>query len=554
MNCTHVRRNLKAFVDDELGRLARASVARHLARCEACRAEAEAVRAMSRDISKLGAPEQSNGMREAVLAAARNGRSSPIPATGRRVRTVLFAAGGAGVLVAAALFLLFRPTTAQAALQRVIAASEAVRTCHMEEWFQYPGEERATQDLWYAEGKFRIETSQGEIQVFDGEKLHMYRPESNTVFRNVADQPFGTPFGGFTVAAMIKAEGDPEVTVEQVEQEGRTLNRFTLTQLPDERMVILADSETDLPISIEMYGKLTHGWEKLAGVDEIEYNVPLGPELFVLTPPEGAQVIDQAELGEQWRARYEQGLGRARLDGHDIVLRDFQVMTEGDVRVIWSGFPKGTVVRWPSRDGTYADNISAELVDSDGRTYLGGEPWTGAGKDMGAYFVPVQPLTSARRTYTLRIVTRRVEAGQVLISDSAVFAVDRPWHSPVEDPIYPPSSGALGTDGFTFPRGLGGVGTRADMRAEYWRERGDARQALRYYEEEIRSIDQEEPGGRLAWDTPHWLIVGQLYEQVGDVNGAREAYRRGLECDKGEDWDPGHNALTAIKEALRRLE
>ncbi len=67
-------------------------------------------------------------------------------------------------------------------------------------------------------------------------------------------------------------------------------------------------------------------------------------------------------------------------------------------------------------------------------------------------------------------------------------------------------------------------------------------------------MDQQEPGGRLAWDTPHWLIVGQLHEQVGDVNGAREAYRRGLECDRGEDWDPGHKALDAIKEALRRLE
>jgi outer membrane lipoprotein-sorting protein len=553
MNCTHVRRNLKAFVDDELGRLARASVARHLAHCEACRAETEAVRATSQGISKLGVPEQSGDMRETILAAARDGRSSPTRA-GRRARTMLFAAGGAGALVAAVLFLMLRPTTAQAALQRVIAASEAVNTCHMVMWYQYPGEERSTKDIWYAEGRFRTEYRQGEIQVFDGEKLHMYQPESNTVFRNVADQPFGTPFGGFTVAAMIKTMGESEVSVEQAEEEGRTLNRFTITRLPDERMIILADPETDLPVSIAMYTKLSQAWEEVAGVDEIEYNVPLDPELFVLTPPEGAQVIDQAELGEQWQARYEKGLGRAKLDGHDIVLRDFQAMTEGDVRVIWSGFPKGTVVRWPARDGTYTDNISAELVDSDGNTYLGGEAWTGARKDMGAYFVPLQPLAPGRRAYTLKIVTRRIEGGQVFISDSAVFTVDRPWYSPLADPVYPPSIGALGTDAFIFPRGLGGVATRADMRAEYWRERGDARQALRYYEQEIRSMDQQEPGGRLAWDTPHWLTVGQLYEQVGDVNGAREAYHRGLECDRGEDWDPGHKALNAIKEALRRLE
>jgi outer membrane lipoprotein-sorting protein len=551
MNCTHVRRNLKAFVDDELGRVARASVARHLAHCEACRAETEAVRAMSHDISKLGAAEQSSDMRETVLAAARDGRSSPTRATGRRVRAVLLAAGGAGVLVAAVLFLMLRPTTAQAALQRVIAASEAVKTCHMEQWSRYPGEERATQDLWYAEGKFRIETSQGEIQVFDGEKLHMYRPESNTVFRNVADQPFGTPFGGFTVAAMVRAEGDAEVSVEQVEQKGRTLNRFAITQ-PEERTIVLADPETDLPVSIAMYAKLAQGWEEVAGVDQIEYNTPLDPALFVLAPPAGAQVIDQAELGEQWRARYEQGLGRARLDGHDIVLRDFQVMTEGDVRVIWSGMSQSDVWGWPLADGTTAYTLEAQLADNEGNAYLG-EIWHGPAKDVGSWFVPLEPLASRERTYTLKIMAQRPENGRPVVTDSASFAVARPWYSPLPDPIYPPATDGSGASDFIFPRGWGGDVDRAFMRAEYWRAHGDARQALRYYEEGIGLMDQQ-PGGRVSWDTPHWLIVGRLYEQVGDANGAREAYHRGLECEKGEDYDPGHRAANAIKEALRRLE
>ncbi len=551
MKCEDARLNLNAAVDRELNRRDRLALRAHLLRCAACRSELASLRALSQQLAAMPAPEAFAQVHETATAAAHAAvPSSARPARPRRWALVV---GGGVLVIGAALFLMLRPTPAQAALQRVIAAAEAVKTCHMVMWFQYPGEERSTKDFWYAEGKLRIETSQGEIQLFDGQSLHIYQPESNAVFRNVSDQPFGTPFGGFTVAGIVKMGGNPEISVERVEQEGRTLNRFTVTQLQEERMVILADPETDLPISIEMYGKLAQGWEKLAGVDQIEYNVPLDPDLFVLTPPEGAQVIDQAELGEQWQARYDQGLGRAELDGHDIVLRDFQVMTGGDVRVIWSGMSQSEVWGWPLVDGTTASTVETQLADNEGNTYLG-EVWHGPAKDVGSWFVPLEPLPSRERTYTLRITTQRPENGRPVVTDSASFAVARPWYSPLPDPVYPPVSDMRGPDNFIFPRGSGGEIDRADMRAEYWREHGDVRQALRYYEEEIRAMDQQEPGGRLAWDTPHWLIVGQLYEQVGDVEKAREAYRRGLECEKGEDYDPGHRAANAIKAALRRLE
>jgi outer membrane lipoprotein-sorting protein len=492
---------------------------------------------MSRDISKLGAPEQSNGMREAVLAAARDGRSSPTRAVGRRVRAMLFAAGGAGVLVAAALFLLFRPTTAQAALQRVIAASEAVRTCHMEFVLAMPGSPKETRVSWYANGKWRFELWRGdtqqEVTVYDGARRHFYNAGTNQVHLNASNQPFGTEFEGFTVAAMLKHMGDAEIEADQLRQDGRILDRFTITRFDDEREVVLADPSTNLPVSIDAYGRVDNDWEKLGYTEVIEYNVPIDPGLFVLTAPEGATVVDEEALKAEWQRRFDAGMARVTDGDQEAVLRDFQVTTEGDVLVIWTaGFP--------------SINHSAALTDSLGTTYLDAQD-RGYFQTKGwpcAWFIPVTPPAHRPATYVLTVTNGH---------HTYTFRVNKPIFSGSPDPVYPGFKVERGAPAFLFPWGVYGEIERAEIRAAYWKSQGDARKALQYYERQTALSDEEVH--RFYVPATTWLDIGTLYEQTGQRAKAHDAYQRGLEChrrdsDRRNEWE--QRVAEKLEQGLRR--
>jgi tetratricopeptide (TPR) repeat protein len=522
MNCTHVRRNLKAFADGELSRLPRAALARHLARCGACRAELEAIRAMSEEIRKLDVPEQSDAMRETVLAAARDGRSSPIRTAGRRARTVLLAAGGAGVLVAAALFLMLRPTTAQAALQRVIAASEAVKTCHMEWLIGRPDGPQERNILWYEEGKFRMEEwRNGKVQfieVYRDERMDTYLADTNEVFTAATDKPFARDFEGFTVAALIRAgSSDAGVECESVRgPDGRELNRFTITDEGSQRKVLLADPATDLPVSFEHYGPLGDGWEKLGESEVIEYNVALDPDLFVLTPPEGAVVVDLDAIRAEWQQRYDTGMARVADGDQEAVLRDFQVTAEGDVFAIWTGTNS---VGGLGHEATLTDSLGTTyLRDTEGHGYF--QAWS----KPCAWFVPLMPLEARPAWYELEVTGGR---------HTFTFRVDKPVRSPSADPLFPRFPAKFGEAGFLYPARSSGAGDRAQIRAVYWKDRGDARQALRYYEEML-ATSQREYGAPSAY-TNTWLDIGLLYEQIGQRTKAHDAYQHGLDFHRRDE-------------------
>jgi len=139
MTCDHVQPSLKAYLDRELNLRERVALSFHLSRCPLCRAEMEAIRMASHEFRSLEAPKSSDETRRAVLEAAHTQRPSPLRTAGRRVRSWGLAFGAAGALLALAAYLTLRPSPAQAALARVAAAVEAVRTQHTVMWMQPPG-------------------------------------------------------------------------------------------------------------------------------------------------------------------------------------------------------------------------------------------------------------------------------------------------------------------------------------------------------------------------------------------------------------------------------
>ena len=307
MNCQHAQENLKAYLDGELGRLAAAALRRHLTMCPACRAEMEAVHMLSKRLASLSAPEAPAHLRDAITGAARALRPSAARVRRRVAQWVAAAAAAGGLIAALSFAFLARPVPAQAAFDRMLAATEQVKTCHVRQWLQQLNQPRGTMETWYANGRWRMEHWRGDqqitLQVYDGSKLHSYGPATNTAYLNISEQPFHTPFRGFSVSAMLGAFGkNAEVQLSQVRKDRRRLNQFTVTQPKDnprERMVIFADPKTDLLLAFEVYGHLDTGWKLMGGSEVIQFNIPVDPELFAFTYPEDAKVVDKGGATEQ---------------------------------------------------------------------------------------------------------------------------------------------------------------------------------------------------------------------------------------------------------------
>ena len=461
MTCPRVQQNLKAYLDGELGRVARAGVRAHVLRCEACRTEAAALRAVCDSVKLLRPPVSPAGIRARAHEAARSMRPDP-HVSPRSRRRWLLPAFSAAILLAVAIWLLLPAATdAQAAFAAVTAAVDGVDTFHMVGWTELPGQHRTTSETWYAAGKWRMEESSGEMQVFDGERLHIYLPQQNTLFLNVSDQPFGTPFTGFKAQALLRGEAsDAEITVQRARYQGRSVDRFERTREGlDEKLVIFADRDTALPLAVQVYGRLSGAWQLLGGTETVEYNISLDPDLFVLSPPAGAVLVDKEEWVTAWQTRYDEGMARAVINGDEAVLRDFQVTTTGDVFAIWSpGRPVGV-------PGPYA-----KLTDSLGTLYLRPQEGFQAGHDPCAWFIPLVPPSSTPAWYELTVgIAPRLPSQH---EQRVTFRVAEPVLSPIPSPIYPTPRPRPGAPAFRGPDASDAEATRAETRAAYQSEEG----------------------------------------------------------------------------------
>ncbi len=194
---------------------------------------------------------------------------------------------GVAVLVGVALFLVLRPVPAQAALRKVMAAAGQVKSFHMRGAIKQIHTDPPFlegHETWYQDGKWRMEDTRDgkltDVQVYDGKKLHIYNVEKNIVYLNAFDKPAAHPTKGFTVADMLELSPGAEVEKDTATDEnGRAVNRFTITHHSAEKEVVLADPETDLPLSIEGFAWDNNDgqWKPAAKTEVMEYDLPIDP-------------------------------------------------------------------------------------------------------------------------------------------------------------------------------------------------------------------------------------------------------------------------------------
>ncbi len=329
----------------------------------------------------------------------------------------------------------------------------------------------------------------------------------------------------------------------ETEYNGRKVEEYTATDEGlGERLVLLADPETELPVKVELYSGYGGKWELAGETERIEYNVPIEEARFAFTAPPGTQTVDKDQLVAEWKQRYYRGLQRVNVNGQEVVLRDFQVTTTGDVYAVWTGFgiitghcnPKDLPAGWePTRWET-------TLTDSLGTVYLGGGRFW-VRQDPSDAFCPLTPPAHQPQWYELTIECK----GQTF-----AFKVTQPNYSPLPDPVFPDFRTKAGWLDYWHPQGPGAIIEDAEARAYYWEKQNGLPQALEQWELAMTTSDRNYH--RRYFEPSEWGHLGDLYLKVGATDKARYAYERGIES--GSLGDREKRCAKTIDDAKRALE
>ncbi len=70
-SCVRIRRQLGAYLDEELSRNRRTAVERHLVKCRSCRAAVESLRRLGRALQAMEAPPAGSNLTSRIMAEAR---------------------------------------------------------------------------------------------------------------------------------------------------------------------------------------------------------------------------------------------------------------------------------------------------------------------------------------------------------------------------------------------------------------------------------------------------------------------------------------------------
>src|SRR5207249_5012257 len=98
---------------------------------------------------------------------------------------------------------------------------------------------------------------------------------------------------------------------------------------------LLVDAETDLPVRTEEQRQVAGRW-RTEFLTEYHYSEPLPARLFTPDFPPSARIVDWEANRQRWERRLAPGIVRKRVGDRTIVIRDFQVCSEGDIFVLYT--------------------------------------------------------------------------------------------------------------------------------------------------------------------------------------------------------------------------
>jgi outer membrane lipoprotein-sorting protein len=530
------------------------------------------------------AREPSEALRQRVAELAARHDSRTVGTAGRMVRRwapLRLALGMAAATVLAFVLVGLVPTwTAAQVLRRAEAAMEGVRNAHVITWrVAADGRRRKASESWYQGDHYRSEElPQGRIQVFAGGKLWTYEPKLNKVTVRRRDSPFGYAPSGFSLKSMardfarwgwrdrIRVLGDATL-------HGRAARQVVIERAVEPvRILVTVDAVTDLPIESTVQLRQDGKWTTQA-TNEHRFDERLPKSLFAPTFPKSATLFDADEGQAFWERRLAKGIARQHVGDREIVIRDLQVNSEGDVFVLYTA---GKYLADERATGNYlaGRDWKIKLEDEFGTVYLwhGGEYWPTMAKPHprlpngyvfngerieGDWWTPLEPQSPWKpRKFTLRFLVspenvhgaRDEPRVQAQYTEKAVFTlpVDKPATALIPD--YMPYMAHGPWQAHSLRRG------QAQKRAHYYRfEQEDLPRAVEYYHQILRERDERaRETGQPSFDTQTWFDLGQSLHRLGRKEEARAAYEQAVReaIYPGYPRDEARKALEALKADL----
>ena len=240
----------------------------------------------------------------------------------------------------------------------------------------------------YDHGRWRMERGTS-YQIWNSGKSWQVEPDLKRVtVKSAPEGPFTYNPSGFSAKAMIadlaRWNWRDKIEVGSDEFEGIPVTRVTITQPGEkERLVLMADRNTSMPIAFLMQGNTPNGWHQSA-VARASYDKPLDPALFAPKFDSSMPVVDLDKEKIAFLAGIEKPIKSFNWENRVVAIRVIDMNQNGDIFLMYSdGETKAqrqrdadAVLAFP-HDGMphkvvvpYVSHPSIEVTGSDGVAYL----------------------------------------------------------------------------------------------------------------------------------------------------------------------------------------
>jgi len=225
-------------------------------------------------------------------------------------------------------------------LHTIEGAVDDAKTAEIDEYSVQPdGSQALTGRELYDQGKWRLERG-SSVQIWQAGKLWRFDPNMKRVtVQSAPNGPAAHNPSGFSVRAMIadmtRWNWHDRIDVGEGRFEGTDVTQVTITSNDRERLVVLADHSTSMPIAFRMESKTVHGW-RLSGLARARFDRPVDAGLFSTRFDPSLPVVDLDRMRSEFKARIEAPLASYPWKGKTIAIRSVDVNPNGHIFVLYT--------------------------------------------------------------------------------------------------------------------------------------------------------------------------------------------------------------------------
>lgn len=226
-------------------------------------------------------------------------------------------------------------------LRKIEGAVDDAKTAEIDEYTVMPdgSQVRAGQEF-YDRGKWRMERGPS-LRIWEAGKLWRFDPSMKRVtVESAPNGPATYNLSGFSVRSMIadiaRWNWRDRIDICEGRFEGASVKQVTITSENNvERLIVLADPETSMPIAFRMESNSARGWH-LSGMARLQFDRPLDQRLFSTRFDRSLPVVDLDRMRTTFKARIETPLATFPWMGKTIAIRDVDVNPNGHVFVMYT--------------------------------------------------------------------------------------------------------------------------------------------------------------------------------------------------------------------------